>query len=89
MTKRLTKLYLYIFTILITTSCSIGKYVPEGKYYLKKNQITCTDKKVGKTYIFEDYIKQGLIDLRTLISKTYGKEAFPRTVKEINKSPAS
>ena len=58
MTKRLTKLYLYIFTILITTSCSLGKYVPEGKYYLKKNQITCTDKKVGKTYIFEDYIKQ-------------------------------
>ena len=58
MTKRLTKLYLYIFTIFITTSCSIGKYVPEGKYYLKKNQITCTDKKVGKTYIFEDYIKQ-------------------------------
>ena len=34
---------------------------------------------------FEDYIKQGLIDLRTLIGKTYGKDAFPRTIKEINK----
>lgn len=34
---------------------------------------------------FEDYIKQGLIDLRTLINKTYGNEGFPKTIKEINK----
>ena len=34
---------------------------------------------------FEDYVKQGLIDLRTLISKTYGADGFPKTVKEINK----
>ena len=34
---------------------------------------------------FEDYIKQGLIDLRNLISKTYGKDAFPLTNREINK----
>ena len=25
---------------------------------------------------FEDYIKQGLIDLRSLIEKTYGKEQY-------------
>lgn len=34
---------------------------------------------------FEDYVKQGLIDLKTLITKTYGNEEFPKTIKEINK----
>ena len=34
---------------------------------------------------FEDYIKQGLIDLRSLIEKTYGKEAFKLTKHEIFK----
>ena len=34
---------------------------------------------------FEDYVKQGLIDLKTLINKTYGNDGFPKTIKEINK----
>jgi len=34
---------------------------------------------------FEDYIKQGLIDLQSLIVKTYGKDSFKETNKEINK----
>lgn len=34
---------------------------------------------------FEDYIKQGLIDLQDLIEKTYGKGTFKETNKEINK----
>jgi hypothetical protein len=34
---------------------------------------------------FEDYIKQGLLDLRNLIVKTYGKGNFHLTIKEIDK----
>ena len=34
---------------------------------------------------FEDYIKQGLLDLRNLIVKTYGKGNFRLTIKEIDK----
>lgn len=34
---------------------------------------------------FEDYIKQGLIDLRNLIQKTYGKDSFKLTQHEIFK----
>lgn len=34
---------------------------------------------------FEDYIKQGLIDLKTLINKTYGENAFPQTFHIIDK----
>ena len=34
---------------------------------------------------FEDYIKQGLFDLKTLINKTYGEDTFKLTFKEINR----
>lgn len=34
---------------------------------------------------FEDYIKQGLIDLKRLILKIYGKDNFTLTLKEIDK----
>lgn len=34
---------------------------------------------------FEEYIKQGLIDLKHLIDKTYGKNSFPLTNKEITR----
>lgn len=34
---------------------------------------------------FEEYIKQGLIDLKHLIEKTYGKTSFVLTIREINK----
>ena len=34
---------------------------------------------------FEDYIKQGLLDLKALIRKVYGKAAFPLTNKEIDR----
>lgn len=34
---------------------------------------------------FEDYIKQGLLDLKALIQKTYGKDSFNLTIKEIDK----
>lgn len=34
---------------------------------------------------FEDYIKQGLLDLRNLIVKHYGKDGFHLTLKEIDK----
>ena len=34
---------------------------------------------------FEDYIKDGLLDLRTLIVKTYGENSFPQTNHLIDK----
>lgn len=34
---------------------------------------------------FEEYIKQGLLDLKALIRKVYGKAAFPLTNKEIDR----
>jgi len=34
---------------------------------------------------FEDYVRQGLIDLRSLIEKTYGPESFVLSKKEIDK----
>lgn len=34
---------------------------------------------------FEEYIKQGLLDLKALIRKVYGKTAFPLTNKEIDR----
>lgn len=43
-------------------------------------------KLVGKlTGRFEDYIKQGLIDLKSLIKKTYGNDAWKLTIHEIDK----
>ena len=34
---------------------------------------------------FEDYIKQGLLDLKALIRKNYGEELFPQTNHVIDK----
>ncbi len=34
---------------------------------------------------FEEYIKQGLLDLKHLIIQTYGKNSFQMTIKEIDK----
>lgn len=34
---------------------------------------------------FEDYVREGLIELRSLIAKTYGEGAFPESVAEINR----
>ena len=38
--------------------CSVGKYIPEGEYYLKDICVECEDDKVDEGYPLIDYVQQ-------------------------------
>jgi outer membrane protein assembly factor BamA len=53
--------YKYIVLVLhlfLLAGCSVEKYIPDGKCFLKNVEVVCNDKKVGEKYQFVDYVQQ-------------------------------
>jgi len=46
------------FCLLIVTSCSVDKFIPEGRHMLTSVAVTCDDKDVMKAYALGDYVTQ-------------------------------
>ena len=56
---RLTYIFLSLLTlIMMVASCSVDKYIPEGKHMLTGVAVTCDDEEIQKTYLLGDYVAQ-------------------------------
>ncbi len=58
MTGYIRNLFCLLISILLLCACSVSKHIPEEQYYLKEVSVRCDDKRTGKAYTFEDYIRQ-------------------------------
>lgn len=58
----MTKNHFHLITLFLLLtficSCSVSKYVPEGKYYLKEVHVTSKDEKITNKYSLSSYVQQ-------------------------------
>ena len=52
------KYIVWIILPFFIIGCGVGKYIPEGEYYLKDIKVDCDDEKVDGTYPLIDYVQQ-------------------------------
>ena len=52
------KYIVWIILPFFIIGCSVGKYIPEGEYYLKDIKVACEDEKVDEAYPLIDYVQQ-------------------------------
>lgn len=52
------KYIVWIILPFFIIGCSVGKYIPEGEYYLKDIKVDCEDEKVDEAYPLIDYVQQ-------------------------------
>ena len=91
---------LYITTLfllnIIVFSCSVDKYIPEGRHMLTKTEVVCDDEEIAKNYLLSDYVVQNTnskwfgarvpLKIYTL-SGTDTTKWFCRTMRRIGEAP--
>ena len=95
------KLHIYIRIICFLTpfvlfGCGVGKYIPDGKYYLKDVCVECEDENINERYQLIDYVQQlpntkwfgGKIPLSVYkLSGTDSTKWYSKLFRRIGESP--
>lgn len=85
-----------LMTLTLLCSCSVNKYVPDDKYYLKEVKVSSEDEAVLKKYALKDYVQQTInkkifgakIPLKVYtLSGTDTTKWICRTIRKLGEAP--